>query len=192
MLQHQKDFRIVAETDDGQKAIDLVLEMQPDVALLDVNLRQVSGITATTEICKRWEQARVIILLANGEKRPNVEAVRAGAVGVLRKDCQQDELVKAIYMVVSGDVYMSQGLVELAKAPIELLDNQQRNIQLTARQIEVLRLLAEGRSCKEIANEFNISSKTVDTHRLELMDKLQINNLAQLTKYAIRQGLISL
>jgi DNA-binding NarL/FixJ family response regulator len=191
----QPAMAVVAEADDGRTAVQLVQKMRPDVVLMDIAMPGMNGIDATRQITAEMPDIRVIALSMHSDRNFVVEMFKAGAAGYLLKDCAFEELILAIRTVVAKRTYLS---AQLADAMIKDYMNHfpEKNLSvfsvLTTREREVLQLLAEGKSTREIAAGLKVSSKTIETYRQQIMKKLDIHNVAELTKYAIRSGLTSL
>ena len=192
VLNTSKEVQVVGETDNGREALELVQSVKPHVALIDAALEAPDCISTTQSIAKEAPHTRVIVLSINGDQWRATHVLQAGACGILRKDCEPDELIQAVQRVAAGRIFLSPGIAE-SVVELQVHPNRVRSMaNLTPRQREVLRLMAEGKCSKEIAAELSISSKTVHCHRLELMAKLQIFNVAGLTKYAVIEGLTPL
>jgi DNA-binding NarL/FixJ family response regulator len=189
ILAREADMQVVAEAGDGREALHLAQEARPDVAALDLSMPLLNGLEAARQIAA-WERGpRVILLTVHAEDRYVLEALRAGVRGYILKKQAAADLVRAIREVSAGGVYLSPGIsaavVEAIRSPGNLPEES-----LTAREREVLQLVAEGKTTKEIAVLLGVSVKTADAHRTRLMQKLDIHDIAGLTRYAIRQGLI--
>jgi DNA-binding NarL/FixJ family response regulator len=195
LLSRQPGIQMVGEAYDGVSAVRLVAEHKPDVVLMDISMPQLNGIEATRQILTQNTSVRVIILSMHADRRFVIEALKAGARGYLLKDSAVEELLSAICTVSNNQVYLSRNItnivvedyIQLAKDAIP-----SAYTLLSAREREVLQLIAEGRSTKEIAGHLNLSAKTIETHRKQVMDKLGLHTIAELTKYAIREGLTEL
>jgi DNA-binding NarL/FixJ family response regulator len=192
LLETRDDFRVVGEASDGEEAVALVTEKQPDIALMDIWMPRLSGIDATRRIGKRGLATRVLVLSMH-ESRSFVEAVlRAGAAGYIVKNAAPEDLLSAIDAVRSGDSYLSpaitQQVVDAIACPGDAAP--QGVATLTDREREVLQLIAEGLSSREIAGLLGVSLKTVDSHRSNLMEKLDIHKVSGLVRFAIRVGLV--
>ena len=194
MLEKQ-GFQVVAEADNGKTAVDLALEFTPDVIIMDVIMPELNGIEATRMILKASPRCKVIALSMHSDKRYVTRALKAGALGYLLKDSAFDELVKAIRTVLRNRIYLSseinQAVVKEYLDKIEKLEQPAYSI-LTDRERQIVQLIAEGKTTKEIAAILTISVKTVETHRQRAMTKLNIDSIAGLTKFAIREGLVTL
>ena len=191
LLRGHSDMRIVAEAGDGAEAVRLAAEASPQVVVMDVSMPGLNGVEATRQILARMPHAKVIILSLYSADWPLIaEAFRAGATGYIPKEASVDELVTAIRTVVQDKVYISptaqDAAIEALRRPDA--DTSPRRL-LTPREREVLRHLADGNAMKQIAVHLDVSVKTVETHRRQIMDKLGLHSVAELTKYAIRQGI---
>lgn len=191
-LQTEKDIEVVAQANDGHTVVQLVHELSPDLVIMDIGMPDLNGIEATRQVVKMSPKTKVVGLSMHSTKKFILEMFKAGASGYLLKDCEFDELVAAIRTVASGKNYISPSisgvLLETAVGDEEGEKNSAFSA-LTRREREVLQLIAEGKTTKQVAKRLHISPKTVEVHRLNLMNKLDIDNVAQLTKYAIQEGL---
>ena len=182
---------VVAEADNGEQAVALALEHIPDVALLDITMPGINGLQAAERILAQLPQTRVIMLSMHSAEEYLNRALALGVSGYLLKEAATSELQAALEAVAAGRTYLSPRLSDL------LFESRSRQGEggpkpvLTARQVEVLRLLALGRSVKEIAFELQLSAKTVETHRAQIMARLGLRDIASLVRYAIRTSLIS-
>jgi two-component system, NarL family, response regulator LiaR len=183
------DFEIVAEAEDGAKAVELARQLQPDVALMDLLMPVMDGIEATTAIRCASPDTEVIALTSVLEDAAVIDAVRAGAIGYLLKDAQADELCRAIRAAAAGQVQLSPKAAERLVREVRAPTSPEA---LTERETEVLRLLAHGRSNKEIAHDLVISEKTVKTHVSNILAKLGVSSRTQAALYAARVGLVDL
>jgi two-component system response regulator NreC len=191
-IQQQEDMEVVGQASDGRGAVELTRKLSPNVVLMDVSMPYLNGIEATREIVRESPATRVVALSMHSAKRFVREMFRAGASGYLLKDCEFEELVQTIRLISEGQTYISPSISRIvvenyARKPQE--DNESAFSVLTQREREVLQLMAEGNSTKQIAMRLFISPKTVEAHRLRIMNKLDIDNVALLTKYAIQEGL---
>jgi DNA-binding NarL/FixJ family response regulator len=185
-------FSVVAEGADGDQAVALVQAQQPDVVIMDISMQRVSGLDALTQLRRLWPQLPVIILSMHAARDLVMRAIRAGASAYLLKEAAETELELALTAVLAGQQYLSPAV---SGAVIDSLLQRGEAVEtgvLTARQREVLQLLARGRNTKEIAYELSLSVKTVESHRAQIMERLAIRDLASLVVYAIRQGIIQL
>ncbi len=173
----------------------LAREHRPEVAIIDVSMPDLNGIEATRKIRAAHPGIKVIGLSMHADRRYVVEMLRSGALGYILKESAFDELVQAIHSVSKGQTYLSARLADIIiKDYIKEADEARGSafIRLSNREREVLQLLAEGRTTTQIAQQMNLSVKTIETHRKQIMDKLGIHSLAGLTKYAIREGITDL
>ncbi len=196
LLEKEPDIEVVAEAENGRTAVQQVQELSPDIVIMDVSMQDLNGIEATRQIIARYPDVKVLALSMHSDKTYVAGILSAGASGYLLKDSAFDELAEALRVVISGQFYLSSrvaGIVtkDYVRQLSAASDSSARSI-LTAREREVLQLLAEGKSKKQVALQLNMSVKTVETHRQKIMEKLDIYSIAELTKYAIREGLTSL
>jgi two-component system response regulator NreC len=192
LIHTQPDLKVVAEADDGRAAVRLTQELRPNVVVMDISMPNLNGIDATRQITAGDHRVKVIALSAHGETAMVTDMLRAGAVGYVLKSAAFAELVTAIRRVASGDVYVSPQVAGVALRTLATRADAPGRGKLSAREREVLQLLAEGRTAKDVASKLFLSVKTVETHRRQIMDKLQLFSIAELTKYAVREGLTSL
>lgn len=196
LIEEQNDMEVVAEASDGREAIRLCGEMKPDVVVMDVAMPDLNGIEATRQVVSECPSTRVLALSMHADKHYAAGMLGAGASGYVLKDCAFDELANAIRRVAKGSTYLSptvEGVV--LRDYVERLSGEGGESAfsvLTDREREVLQLVAEGHTTKQIAEDLHVSVKTVESHRQNIMDKLEIRSIAELTKYAIREGLTSL
>ncbi|MCG2775556.1 MAG: response regulator transcription factor [Desulfobacterales bacterium] len=195
LLNSEPDIEVIAEAENGRKTVQLVRELIPDVVVMDVTMPDLNGIEATRQILAEFPQVKIIALSMHHHEQFVTGMLMAGASGYLLKDCSVEELTAAIRAATKGEVYLSPGVANaVIKNYVSQLKKSEKSIPplLTPRQAEVLQLVSEGKTSKQIASIMNISAKTVDTHRRQMMAKLNVSSIAQLTKYAIRSGLTSL
>jgi two-component system response regulator NreC len=195
LLERQQGMEVVGEAGDGREATRLAESLSPDIVIMDIAMPLLNGIEATAQIVKRDPKIGVIILSMHSDEDYLLSALNAGAKGYLLKDSAEVDLVRAIQAVMRGTPFFSP---EIAKTMLEdyMRFLQQRNLQdsyelLTEREKEVLQLLAEGKSNKEVATILDISVYTVDTHRMHLMQKLNLHNTAEIVLYAVRKKIIA-
>ena len=195
LLERQPGMEVVGEAGDGREATRLAESLTPDIVIMDIAMPLLNGIEATAQIVKRDPKIGVIILSMHSDEDYLLSALNAGAKGYLLKDSAEVDLVRAIQAVMRGTPFFSP---EIAKTMLEdyMRFLQQRNLQdsyelLTEREKEVLQLLAEGKSNKEVATILDISVYTVDTHRMHLMQKLNLHNTAEIVLYAVRKKIIA-
>jgi len=191
LLQNIANVQVIAEASDGYQAVQLVAEQHPDIAMLDVAMKGMNGIEATARILKEFPHTRVIILSVHANEEYVRQALRAGARGYLLKDAAVAELELAVNAVVHGETYLSPAV---SKHLVNDFARHESNTspfeKLTPRQREILQLIAEGRTTKEIAQRLGVSIKTVETHRAQLMERLDIHDITGLVRYALRMGLV--
>jgi DNA-binding NarL/FixJ family response regulator len=194
LVERLSEIEVIAEAKDGREALRLVREHKPDLVLMDIAMPGLNGYEATSRISKEFPDVRVIILSMYANEEYVREAVHAGAAGYLLKRCAATELEKAIKTVAGGDSYFSPLVAEHVARDGQGRPNSDRASieRLTPRQREILQLIAERHSTKEIAQVLSISVKTVETHRAQLMDRLGIHDVPGLVRFAIRTGLVSL
>jgi DNA-binding NarL/FixJ family response regulator len=192
LLEREPDIEVVGSADNGREAIRLVDELKPDVVIMDVAMREMNGVEATRQILVNHPATRVLGLSMHSDSRFIREMLRAGAAGYMLKDCATEELAAAIHSVLEGRLYMSSDVNDsVVKDYVDQLSTSVSSV-LTAREREVLQLVAEGGTTSEIADLLHVSVKTVESHRKQVMDKLSIRSVAGLTKYALREGLTAL
>lgn len=195
LLEKEPDMEVVAEADNGRTTVELTRKLQPDVIVMDLTMPNLNGVEATRQVVAEYPGVKVLALSMHSDKRYVAGVLGAGASGYLLKDCALEELVRAIHVVVANQTYLSPGVagivVEGYMAHLPATESALMS-NLTAREHEVLQLIAEGKAIKEIASTLHVSVKTVETHRQQIMNKLDVYSVAELTKYAIREGLTSL
>ncbi len=192
LIATERDLVVVAEAEDGRTAVQLVADHEPDVVIMDIGMPELNGVDATRQILAHHPGIKVIALSMHSDSRFVTGMLKAGAAGYLLKNCACDELVNAINTVMQHRIYLSPSITGVV---IEDYIRRSAAIEepvLTQREREVLQLLAEGKATREIAEKLHVSAKTVATHRQNIMDKLDLHSVAQLTQYAISQGLVTL
>ncbi len=177
---------VIAEARDGRELVTLVESLQPDVVMTDISMPGMDGIAAIAEIHAKWPQVRLLVLSMYDTVDFVKRAVASGACGYLMKDAPPFELEQALRSVMATGTYFSPTIAQRLLQPSEPTADD----ELTERQVEILRLIAQGKASKEIAYDLGLSPKTVDVHRARIMERLQINDIASLTLYAVRKGLI--
>ncbi len=194
VLEQQSGMEVVGVAHDGRHGVRLAQELRPDVVILDVAMPDLNGLEAARQLLEQQPQLRIVALSMHSDRRYVAGMLEAGAQGYLLKDCAAEELADAIRTVVGGRVYLSPSV---SGQVVEAL--RQRNLEqagpaarLTPREREVLQLLAEGHATRRIAQRLHLSVKTVETHRRQLMEKLDLHSVADLTRYALREGITTL
>lgn len=192
LIEKNKTLRIISEANDGREAIKLCEKLKPDVVIMDVAMSGLNGIEATKQIINIDPNIKVIALSMHSEKQFVIGMFKAGAYGYLLKDSSSEELITAILAVTRNEKYISQKISNVLIESIAEINSDDNSNQLSEREREVLQLIAEGNSSKEIGELLFLSSKTVDVHRKNIMQKLDLFTLQDLTKYAVKNGIISL
>jgi two-component system, NarL family, response regulator NreC len=195
LLESQPDFTVVAEASDGREAVQHAETAHPDIAVLDVAMPNLSGIEAAQRIAAQSPNVAIIILSMHSDEGYVLRALKAGARGYLLKDAAEGDLIEAIRVVSQGKTFFSS---EISKMLVEdyIREIRTRGVEdsyelLTSREREILQLLVEGNSNKDIASRLNVSPHTVETHRRNLQDKLNLHSFAELILYAVRKRIIS-
>ncbi len=192
LLESEPDLRVIGEAASGREALRAALETRPDIVLMDIQMPGLDGVEATKEILKEYQEARVIMLTMYRQDAYVFEAVKAGARGYLLKDVDAGALVDAVRRVFEGEVLLDADLAEQIihdfRSKRDVLP-QAHHAELTDREVQILRLLAQGATNQEIADELGISEKTVRNRLSEIFSKLHLNNRTQAALYAIREGL---
>jgi two-component system response regulator NreC len=197
LLSAEPDIKVVGEADNGRAVIRLVQELSPQVVIMDISMPDLNGIEATRQILSDFSGVKVIALSMHSDSLFVLNMFKAGASGYLLKDCALEELVKAVRTVMNRKIYLSPSISDIVIKDFVIGWSPEDSSSsaysiLTAREREVLQLMAEGKTTNQIAESLCISVKTVEAHRKQLMTKLDIHSVAELTKYAIRQGLTTL
>jgi len=195
ILESHPDLDIVAEASSGIEAVELARQFKPDVAVVDVAMKELNGIEATAQILKHSPHTSVLMLSMHSDERYVLRAVKAGARGYLLKNSAGDELIQAIYAVQRGHAFFSPAVAQLFQDGISRIKNSSqlndRFELLTDRERQIYQLLAEGNSNKDIANRLGLSLHTVETHRWRVMEKLDLHSTAELVLSAVRRGMVT-
>ena len=196
LLDQQANMKVIGEAEDGRTAVDLIRKLSPQVVIMDVTMPNLNGIDATRRILEKNPAVKVIALSMHAQRRLVQEMLKAGASGYLLKECAFEELVQAIHVVFEkNQIYLSPGITQVVvhdylqpAQKVELPDVS----SLTSKEREILQLIAEGMTNENVAETLDMSRRTVEKHRARIMDKLNADSLADLIKYAIREGLTRL
>ncbi len=193
LLEEIPSVQVVAEAGDGRETLDLVQKHNPNIAIVDVAMKGLNGLDVAARITRDFPHVKVLILSMHTNEEYVIQALKSGAAGYLIKDAATEELRLALESVAKGDTYLSP---VISKSVIDNLlarsgDETEPASVLTPRQREILQLIAEGKSTKEIAAILSVSVKTIETHRTQLMNRLDIHDIAGLVRYAVRTGLVS-
>ncbi len=194
LLEKHPDMEVVGEAEDGQKALELVQQLVPDVVIMDVTMPNLNGVDATRQITKEFPKVKVLALSIHSNKRFVADMLRAGAAGYILKECLLEELIEAIRTITAGNIYFSSKITDVVVD--DYMDHLSEAIEptkpLTDRERQLLQYIAEGRLVRDIAAQMHLSVKTIEFNRRQIMKKLKIHSMAALMKYAIREGLTSL
>lgn len=195
LLEQQADLSVVGEASDGREAVALVASQRPDVLVMDIGMPNLNGIEAATQIAHSHPEVSIVMLSMHSDESYVLRALKAGAKGYLLKDSAEADLIRAVHSVAEGKSFFSPAVSKV------LLDDYVRKLRrsgtddpydlLTAREREVLQLVAEGKSNKDVAQLLNLSVYTVETHRSNIMEKLNLHGVPELILYAVRKGIIS-
>lgn len=190
LIESQADMEVAGEASNGREAIERARALRPDVVVMDVSMPELNGIEGTRQICMELPQARVLALSMHKDSVYVREILRAGARGYLLKDAEDEDLLKAIRSVQRGEAYLSPAISDA------LLTDYRKHVSnpidlLTSREREILALVGDGKTNKEIAATLNLSVYTVESHRGSLMEKLNLHNTGDIVRFALRNGLIS-
>ena len=194
ILESDEEIEIVGEAGDGRTAIDLVQKLRPHVVVMDVAMPELNGIEATRQILKRVEGAKVLVLSMHGDDVYVRQALKAGARGYLLKDSEDLDLIKAVKAIRAGGSFFSPPVSKVVLSGYlgdkDGADGEDGVARLTDREREVLQLIAEGKTNKEVAHALSVSVNTVETHRKHIMEKLDLHNTAELVRFAIRTKIV--
>jgi DNA-binding NarL/FixJ family response regulator len=195
LIEQQPDLTVVGEADDGRQAVALAASLKPDLLVMDIGMPNLNGIEAARQITQANPGTAIVILSMHSDESYVLRALKAGAKGYLLKDSAESDLIRAVHAVAGGKSFFSPAVSKV------LLDDYVRKLQrsgaedaydlLTPREREILQLIAEGKSNKDVANLLNLSVYTVETHRSNIMEKLNLRGIPELILYAVRKGIIS-
>ncbi len=189
LAQHPSEFDVVGEADNGPAALEVIPKLNPEVVLLDVAMPKMNGVEVNQSIARNWPHVKVIILSMYKDSNYVRETLRSGAKGYVLKESVDAELLRAVRIVAAGDSYIAPGVSNTVLSDYQRFVGSPLDL-LTARELDVFRLLAEGKTAKEISADLQISIYTVDAHRNHIFRKLQLRSSAELVRFAIRQGLL--
>jgi DNA-binding NarL/FixJ family response regulator len=195
ILEKNFDMIVSGEAGNGVEAVDLAKKLNPDIIIMDINMPDLNGIEATKRIITEIPGSRILALSMYADRGFLIKMLKAGAKGYLLKDCASDELLNAIKVILKNRIYISPSLVDdMVRDYVQLADTVDLSAFsiLTPRERDVLQKLSEGKSTKEIAFDLNLSIKTIETFRLKIQEKIGLRSIAELTKYAVREGITSL
>jgi len=195
LLEKEAGIEVIAEADNGRTTVELSRELDPDIVVIDIGMPDLNGIDATRQIVSESPAVKVIALSMHSDRKFVREMLSAGASGYLLKDSAFEELGTALSTVINNQTYLSPKIADtVVKDYLGKIETKESKSSpaLTKREREVLQLIAEGKTTKDIASQLYVSIKTIETHRKQIMDKVGLNSVAELTKYAIREGLTSL
>lgn len=195
LIEQQPDLAVVGEADDGRQAVALAISLKPDLLVMDIGMPNLNGIEAAHQITQATPGTAIVILSMHSDESYVLRALKAGAKGYLLKDSAESDLIRAVHAVAGGKSFFSPAVSKV------LLDDYVRKLQrsgaedaydlLTPREREILQLIVEGKSNKDVANLLNLSVYTVETHRSNIMEKLNLRGIPELILYAVRKGIIS-
>lgn len=195
VLEREADFQVIGEAADGREAVRLAEALDPKVIIMDIGMPQLNGLEATSQIVRRDPDVKVIILSMHADEVYLLRALSAGVRGYLLKGSADQDLVRAVRAVAEGKCFFSpaiaQMLAEEYTRQLQKTESQDSYELLTEREREILQLLAEGKSNKEVATVLNVSPYTIETHRTHLMQKLNLHNTAEIVLYAVRKKIVS-
>ncbi len=188
LFEEEQEMELLAQAGDGREAWGLIESLRPDVAILDISMPEMTGIEVTRRVVDAGLSTQIILLTMHDDPSAVLEAQEAGASGYVLKDNSFDELVQAVHAVVAGGTFVTPSVREKLR---KLQSQGKTAALLSKREREVIKLIAQGRSSKEIGRIMDISPRTVDTYRMRLMEKLDLHTLADVVRYAVRTGMVS-
>jgi len=192
LLRKYSQFEVVGQASDGRQAVEVVLELKPDIVIMDVGMPNLNGIEATRRMLAQLPNLKVMALSTHSDGNIVAKMIKAGACGYMLKDSAFEELIEGLNTILEGKTFLCNKVSKVVFSEyVSMITNPNRTLDdgLSSREREVLQMVAEGHTTKEIAEALNLSTKTVDSHREHIMEKLGIRNVAGLTRYAIREGL---
>ncbi len=193
LIEKQSDMEVIGEADNGLTAVKMARELRPDVVLMDVSMPVLNGIEATRQIKSELPEVKILALSVHAKREFVLDMVKAGVSGYMVKECVLDDLVRAVKAVMNNQSYLSPQIASIVLEGItknNIFDvTSNRYELLSPRDKQILQLLTEGRTAKQISSQLGLSVKTIESNRRQIMEKTEVDNLADLTKYAIRQGL---
>lgn len=191
LIERHDDMEVVAEAENGRKAIELAGELMPDIVIMDISMPGLNGVGATSQIVSALPQTKVIALSMHSERQFVANMLKAGISGYILKECLFDDLFQAVTIVAGGGTYLSPKITEIVVGDYVqcLASDQKPQETMSEREKEVLQLLAEGKTTKQMAAGLHVSFKTIEANRRQIMEKLNLYSVADLTRYAIKQGL---
>jgi len=196
LIENHADMEVIAQADNGRDAVRLARKLNPDVVIMDINMPHLNGMDAAQQVVEESPETRVLALSMHSDKRFVLGMLKAGVSGYLLKDCAFEELALAIQTVTAGRHYLSPMIAgTVIRDYMDHLSGKGKPsvlLSLSTREREILQMITEGKHTKEIASVLHLSAKTVETHRLKMMRKLDIHSIAELTRFAIREGLTTL
>ncbi len=189
-----KDIQVLAQAENGKEAIDLAYNLHPDVVVMDIDMPVMDGVQATSRLRDELPEVKVIALTMHSKTQVIRKMLEAGAMGYLSKNCTSDELVKAINIVNSGGKYLSEEITDIVIKDYLSKDEEtsSKSEDLSEREVEILKLIVDGMPVSTIADKLFVSVKTVNTHRQNILEKLDLKSTADLVKYALKKGIINL
>lgn len=194
LFEKQSGFVVVGEAANGRLTVSQAKQLSPNIVIMDISMPELNGIEATRQILAQNSSIKIIVLSMHNDAHFVFEMLKSGAKGYILKECAFEEVVRAVKAVLNDKIYLSENISDtLVKDYISSKsgDSHSAFSKLTAREREVLQMLSEGNNTKDIASRLSVSTKTIETHRLQLMSKLNVHSIAELTKYAIKEGLTS-
>ncbi len=196
MLMCQKSFSVVADVASGRELFEIIDAHKPDIVILDIAMPEMNGVEVTRKLSRDYPGISVLILTANSDEEWIVSAVKAGAKGFLPKECAREEFLKALNYITKGENYYGESIAAIIyRSYVSLLkkaETAKKTEELSERELEVLKAFSDGLSFKEIADKLCISSRTVETHKNNILSKLQLRNTVDMVKYAIKNEIITL